>query len=178
MRRARNPRNGKDAASTLAESAARAPLSAMLRRALAALLLLAAALPLSGTSSGASWRRVVIEPTWTSIYVGTVSLRMPEFTRNAAGEFESSYSARVLPWFFQSENGRLVIAVTEDALQKLARGESIDFTGHAANQAGEPRAISGRASPSDATAGRIKVRVRVSESMELIFNTTYRFTGG
>ncbi|MCE2861612.1 MAG: hypothetical protein RIR76_785 [Verrucomicrobiota bacterium] len=149
----------------------------MLRRALAAFFLLAAALPLAGTTPDASWRRVVIEPTWTSIYVGTVSLRMPEFNRNSAGEFESSYSARVLPWFFQNESGRLAIAVTDDALRRLAGGESIDFTGHAANHTGQPRGITGRATPVDITSGRIKVRVRVSASVELIFNTTYRFTG-
>ena len=37
---------------------------------------------------------------------------MPEFTRNAMGDYESTYSARVLPWLFQNETGRLGIRVT------------------------------------------------------------------
>jgi hypothetical protein len=46
------------------------------------------------------------------------------------------------------------------------------------NQAGEERSVTGRAAPTDAASGRIKVRVRVSPRIELVFNTTYRFTGG
>lgn len=143
------------------------------------ILVLAAGTGLAADAASpeAAWRRVEIEPTWTSIYVGTVSLRMPEFTRNAMGDYESTYSARVLPWLFQNETGRLGIRVTDDSLRRLSRGETIEFEGRAVNHAGEERAVTGRAAPSDATSGRIKVRVRVSPRIELIFNTTYRFTG-
>ena len=144
------------------------------------LLVLAAGTGLAADAAfpEATWRKVEIEPTWTSIYVGTVSLRMPEFTRNATGEYESTYSARVLPWVFQNETGRIGIRVTDDALRRLARGETVDFEGRAVNRDGEERAVTGRAAPSDAASGRIKVRVRVSPRIELVFNTTYRFTGG
>ena len=140
----------------------------------AALLVLTSRL--GGAAPEAAWRKVSIEPTWTSIYVGTVSLRLPEFTRNAAGEYESTYTARVLPWFFQNETGRLVIRASDDDLRRLGRGEVIEFTGRAVNHAGEERIVTGRASPADAVSGRIKVRVRVSTSIELIFNTSYRLT--
>jgi hypothetical protein len=150
----------------------------MTPRLAAALLALVVASRLGGAAPDAAWRRVVIEPTWTSIYVGTVSLRLPEFTRNAIGEYESTYAARVLPWFFQNETGRLVIRASDEDLRHLSRGEAIEFTGRAVNHAGEERTVTGKATPADATSGRIKVRVRVSASIELIFNTTYRFTGG
>ncbi len=141
------------------------------------LLAVGTALAAEGAAPESAWRRVEIGATWTSIYVGTVSLRMPEFKRNAAGEYESTYAARVLPWLFQNENGRISIRVSDDALRRLARGETIEFDGRAVNQAGEERAVTGRAAPADATSGRIKVRVGVSPKVELIFNTTYRFSG-
>jgi hypothetical protein len=177
MRPAGNPRNGKDTSSALAARVKRKPLSAMTPRLAAALLAFVVASRLGGAAPEDAWRKVTIEPTWTSIYVGTVSLRLPEFTRNAAGEYESTYTARVLPWFFQNETGRLVIRVSDEDLRRLGRGEPIEFTGRAVNHAGEERAVTGRANPADAVSGRIKVRVRVSSSVELIFNTTYRFTG-
>ena len=177
MRPTPKPRNGKDTPSALAARAPRTPLSAMIPRLAAAILALVAASRLGGAAPEAAWRKVSIEPTWTSIYVGTVSLRLPEFTRNATGEYESTYTARVLPWFFQNETGRLVIRASDDELRRLARGEAIEFTGHAVNHAGEERRVTGRATPADAVSGRIKVRVRVSPSIELIFNTTYRFSG-
>lgn len=149
----------------------------MIPRLAAAILALVVASRLGGAAPEAAWRKVAIEPTWTSVYVGTVSLRVPEFTRNAAGEYESTYTARVLPWFFQNETGRLVIRASDDELRRLARGEVIEFTGRAVNHAGEERRVTGKAAPNDAKSGRIKVRVRVSASIELIFNTTYRFSG-
>ena len=149
----------------------------MIPRLAAAILALVAASRLGGAAPEAAWRKVSIEPTWTSIYVGTVSLRLPDFTRNASGEYESTYTARVLPWFFQNETGRLVIRASDDELRRLARGEAIEFTGSAVNHAGEERRVTGRATPADAVSGRIKVQVRVSPSIELIFNTTYRFSG-
>lgn len=121
------------------------------------------------------FRRVEVKPTWTSIYIGTVSLQMPPFTRTAAGDFESTYSARVLPYFFYNETGRIGIRVSDAALRQLARGETIEFSGRAVNHAGEDRPVEGRATPADAASGKIKVRVRVSPRIELIFNTTYRF---
>ena len=149
----------------------------MTPRLAAALLAFVVASRLGGAAPDTAWRKVVIEPTWTSIYVGTVSLRLPEFTRNAAGEYESTYTARVLPWFFQNETGRLVIRIPDDDLRRLGRGEIIEFTGRAVNHAGEERIVTGRATPADAASGLIKVRVRVSTRIEFIFNTSYRFTG-
>lgn len=124
-----------------------------------------------------SLAQVEIAPTWTSIYLGTVSLKMPAFTRTPAGVYESTYAARVLPLFFYNETGRISIQVPDAALAQLARGEPIEFTGRALSGDGAERRVTGKATPHDATSGRIKVRVGVSAKIELIFNTTYRFTG-
>lgn len=117
---------------------------------------------------------VEIEPAKTSIYIGSVTMTMPRFARKD-GAFSSTYHARVFPYFFSSENGKLSISFSDDELRRLERGETVQFTGRAENTDGEERRIEGRAVPTNATTGKIKVRVFVSKKIELIFNTTYRF---
>jgi hypothetical protein len=118
---------------------------------------------------------VEIAPAKTSIYIGSVTMIMPTFQRTGA-RYESSYVARVFPYFFYNERGTLAIDFTAEQLTRLDRGERVDFQGRARSESGEPRRIEGHATPTDATSGKIKVRVFVTEKIELIFNTTYRFT--
>jgi hypothetical protein len=125
---------------------------------------------------GADYSRVDVAPTRTSIYVGTVSMTMPTFVRSE-GAFVSSYVAKVFPYFFYNENGRLTVDISDDALRQLARGEAIEFTGRAVRTDGAERRVEGKATPIDATSGKLKVRVFYSKRIELIFNTTYRFPG-
>ncbi len=145
------------------------------------LIVLALGLPTllvrGGEAAVARFSRVDVAPTWTSIYVGTVSLTMPAFSRTPAGDFESTYVARVFPYFFYNEQGRISIRLSDETLRKLERGEAIEFSGRAVSQEGAERQVEGRATPSAATGGKIKVRVRLSSKVELIFNTTYRFPG-
>lgn len=123
----------------------------------------------------AACARVDIAPTKTSIYIGTVSMTMPVFVRNPAGVYESTYTAKVFPYFFYNEKGRLSIDVSDDALRQLAAGQPIEFHGRGFSTANEERRIEGRAVPTDAHTGKIKVRVFVTKKIQLIFNTTYRF---
>ena len=128
-------------------------------------------------SPPANYDRVEVASAWTSIYIGTVSLKMPVFTRAASGDFESTYSARVFPYFFYNEHGRLSIRISDEAWRKLERGETIEFSGRAVNQENAERRVEGKATPAGVAGGKIKVRVFVSPQVELIFNTTYRFPG-
>lgn len=120
------------------------------------------------------YERVDVAPAKTSIYIGSVTMTMPGFTR-AAGIYSSTYEAKVFPFFFSSEHGRLSVDIADAQLAQLARGEAIEFKGEAVNADGAARRIEGRATPADAASGRLKVRVFVSRRIELIFNTTYRF---
>jgi hypothetical protein len=120
---------------------------------------------------------VAIEPAKTSIYIGNVTMTMPAF-RRTDGRYESSYVAKVFPYFFYNERGSLDIEFNDEQLAKLAAGERVEFKGQAKSDAGEDRRIEGHATPADATSGKIKVRVFVSRKIELIFNTTYRFASG
>lgn len=120
------------------------------------------------------YSRVEVAPTKTSIYVGSVSMTMPTFSRTNGG-YETTYAAKVFPYFFSNEKGRLRVEWSDDALRKLERGEVVEFKGLAVNEEGEERSVEGKVTPADANSGKLKVRVRVSKKIELIFNTTYRF---
>lgn len=121
-----------------------------------------------------NYAQVEVAPAKTSIYIGRVTMTMPAFARKD-GRYEASYEAKVVPYFFYNEAGRLAIEVSDEQLRALARGEAIEFRGRAVRSDGEERRVEGKATPADATSGKIKVRVFVSKRVELIFNTTYRF---
>jgi hypothetical protein len=140
--------------------------------ALAAPAASAAAAPLP--ADGWAGRSVAVEPARTSISVGTVTLTMPTFVRRGA-VFESTYDCKVFPYFFANEHGTLRIDVTDADLDALQRGQPIDFRGQARSHRDAERAVEGRATPETPTEGRLKVRVRVSRRIELIFNTRYRW---
>src|SRR5688500_175406 len=120
------------------------------------------------------YERVAVAPAKTSIYLGTVSMTMPAFTR-VNGGYEATYVAKVFPFFFYNEAGRLRVEISDAALRQLERGEPIEFEGRAVREDGAERKVLGKATPADAKSGKIKVRVFYSKRIELNFNTTYRF---
>ena len=119
------------------------------------------------------WDRISLSPMKTSIYVGSVKLITGVFARQGS-TLSTAYEARVVPWFFWSETGRITITLTDADLANLAKGQTAEFTGDAINQKNKPRKITGRAQPADASSGKIKVRV-MADGIELIFNGTYQF---
>ena len=147
----------------------------MLRPILCSLLLLATVAPgLADTSQNAGeWDSVTMPPVKTSIYVGSVTLTTGVFRRDG-DQFSTTYEAKVRPWFFWSETGHITITLPAADLEKLARGERIEFKGEATNHKNKPRYVTGRADRTNAATGTIKVRIGVDDT-ELIFNTTYRF---
>lgn len=144
--------------------------------ALAALALGCAAAARSADDIPARFNQVEIKPTTTSLLIATVTMTMPPFVRHD-GIFLSTYSARVFPYFFWSESGRIWISVPPDKLRRVARGEAVDFTGHGTSDSGDDRKIDGHATPTGPTGGRIRVRVFVSRRIFLSFDTTYELEG-
>jgi hypothetical protein len=132
----------------------------------------------TGAPLGNRYAAVTIEPAKTSIYLGAVSLTMPPFTRHD-GVYTTDYTAKVFPFFFYNERGRISIEFSDDQLRQLQSGETVFFKGHARKASGTLRRIEGRAVPDgpDSASGKIKVRVWVGRKIELIFNTVYRFSG-
>ena len=123
------------------------------------------------------YTQVTVEPTKTSIYIGSVSLTMPPFARHE-GSYTTSYRAKVFPFFFYGERGGISVEFSDADLRRLREGETVYFKGLANNTGGADRRIEGRAVPDQPGAdhGKIKVRVWVGK-IELIFNSVYRFTG-
>ena len=139
------------------------------------LVLLGAVSPLAADTSQniGDWDSVTVAPMKTSIYVGSVTLTTGVFKRDG-DKFTTTYEAKVWPWFFWGETGKITITLPRTDLEKLARGERIEFTGEAINQKNKPRKVTGRADRTDGAAGKIKVCIGVDDT-ELIFNGTYRF---
>ncbi len=119
------------------------------------------------------WDSVTMAPVKTSIYVGSVNLITSDFRRDG-DTFTATYEAKVWPWFFWNETGSITITLPFADVQKLSRGERVEFTGQALNHKNKPRHVTGRAERTSPANGNIKVRIGVDDT-ELIFNTTYRF---
>ena len=118
------------------------------------------------------WSTVAIESMKTSIYIGNVTLTTSEFKRDG-DQYTATYEARVWPWVFWSETGRITIRLPAADIERLERGERVEFVGDAANHKSKPRHITGRADRTSDGAGKIKVRIGVDDT-ELIFNGIYR----
>lgn len=107
----------------------------------------------------------------TSIYIGSVTLAMVPFARDG-NLLSSTYTARVFPWIFWNETGRIEIKVSDANLAKLQSGERCQFTGDAVNQKNKPRRVTGYVEPAGSDHGKIKVRIIVDD-VELVFNGDY-----
>jgi hypothetical protein len=120
-------------------------------------------------------RFAVVEsaPGRTSIYVGTVTFTLTPFIRQG-GQYAADYQAKVFPFFFYSEHGRLVVTVSDAQLRRIADGQPIEFTGQGVNADGAVRSIDGRAIPRAGDRGELKVRIHLGHRLTLVFNTTYR----
>jgi len=120
------------------------------------------------------WTRVEVGSMKTSIYVGSVTLQTSAF-KSEDDQFTATYSAKVFPWIFWNETGRITIKITHEDFLKLKRGERCEFTGEAMNHKNKPRHVTGYADPAGDATGKIKVRIGVDDT-ELIFNGTYNLS--
>jgi hypothetical protein len=142
-----------------------------------AVLLFATAASLPAASDPmAKYGLVAITPAVANIYIATVSMEFQPFVRHNA-VFSSTYSARVFPYFFYNERGRIWIVVPDDMLRRVDRGESVDFAGRAISDSGDERRVDGHATPTGPSTGRIRVRVFVSRRISLTYDTTYELRG-
>jgi hypothetical protein len=139
-------------------------------------LTLAAATPALGAGDDlARFEQVAIKPATAYIYIATVTMTIPTFSRHG-GVYSSTYAARVFPIFY-TERGRIWIDIPDDALRRIAGGEPIDFTGRAVNESGDGRKIVGHAVPTGTSGGKISVRVFVTKRISVTYDTTYELLG-
>lgn len=136
-----------------------------------------AAAPLRAADPSLSRYAVVdIKPSVASLYIATVTMTMPPFVRKGA-VYSSTYVAKVFPYFFYSEKGRIWIVVTDDDLRRVTRGEPVDFRGHASSDSGDERRVEGHAVPNGPITGKIRVRVFISRRFSLNYDTVYELKG-
>jgi hypothetical protein len=140
------------------------------------LLALGAVAPLRADITLLASPRVTVAPMKTSIYVGSVTLTTTDFLQSDES-FKATYEAKVRPWFFWGETGHITIKLPVTDLTRLALGQTVEFTGEAANHKNKPRTVTGRAQPAGPTSGKIKVRI-MADGIELIFNGTYQLMAG
>jgi hypothetical protein len=88
--------------------------------------------------------------------------------------YSADYQAKVFPYFFFNEGGRLFIEVPDSALREIADGRSFDFVGRAIRRDGRVRRVTGRVTPTSPTAGNLKVRLIVNRYLTLVFDSTYQ----
>jgi hypothetical protein len=124
----------------------------------------------------ARYNVVDIKPSVASLYIASVTMTMPPFTRKNT-VYSSTYYAKVFPYFFYSERGRIWIIVPDADLRRAAQGQPVDFTGHALSESGEERKVEGHAVPTGPLGGMIRVRVFISRRIYLNYNTTYELKG-
>lgn len=140
-------------------------------------LVLLTAAPMRGADDPlAPFNVVEIKPSVASLYIASVTMVMPPFVRKNA-VYSSTYYAKVFPYFFYSERGRIWIVVPEADLRRAAQGQPVDFVGHALSDSGDERRVEGQAVPTGASGGRIKVRVFISRRIYLNYDTTYELKG-
>lgn len=143
----------------------------------AALLLATTASVSGGGAAIARFERIAIEPATAYFYsIASVTMTFKPFIRQRSA-FSSTYSARVFPYFFFSEKGRIWIVATDEELRRVDRGEAVDFAGLAFNSSGEERRIEGHATPTGPSTGRIRVLVFVTKRIVLTYDTTYELKG-
>lgn len=112
-------------------------------------------------------------PVKTFIYVGTVTLAAGRFVHQPGG-FTAPYTAKVFPYFFYSESGKMTIRVSDEDLRRIAAGQSIAFRGTAVRSDGLTRPLEGTATPTGPAGGQLKVKLHVTKRVVLPFATTYR----
>jgi hypothetical protein len=139
---------------------------------------IALAVPLSGADGSLTPFNVVyIKPAVTSVIVATVTMTMAPFVRKKV-VYSSTYTAKVFPYFFYNEKGRIWINISDDDLRRAAKGGVVEFVGHGLSDTGDERRVEGRATPTGPLSGKIQVRVFVTRRIALVYDTSYELRGG
>lgn len=129
----------------------------------------------TAVASNAGTRKLLVDPSSTSVALrGKASLIVSPLTHRD-GNYAGDYQLRVKPYFFKSEKGTLLLAASDDAVQKLRAGTPINFTGLAVTQKdGRIHTVLGRATPSSGDRGSVTFSI-ITDDAKIVFNTTYHF---
>ena len=100
----------------------------------------------------------------------------PNVTAWGPGGAVSLSTNKAAQWHIIDADGQVLGRVATAAARLLQGKHKASYTPFV--DTGDHVIVVNAATPADAAGGKIKVRVFVTQKIELIFNTTYRFTGG
>ena len=119
-------------------------------------------------------RKLFIDPSSSSVALGKVNLIVSPLTHRN-GNYAGDYRLKVKPYFYKSEEGTLLLAVSVESVRKLQAGTAIDFSGKAVTRKdGKIHVVLGRASPFSSDRGNVTFSI-ITENGKMVFNTSYHF---
>ena len=119
-------------------------------------------------------RKLFIAPSSASVKLGKASLIVSPLRRRD-GNYVGDYQLKVRPYFFKSETGNLVLAVSDASVRKLQAGKAINFTGKAVTRAdGRTHVVLGKATPLSGDRGSVTFSI-VTDDVKMVFNTSFHF---
>lgn len=119
-------------------------------------------------------RRMFVDPSSTSVSLGKARLTVSPLSHQG-GTYTGDYQLKVVPYFFKSQKGPLVLITSADLIRKLSQGMPVEFTGKATNSTdGTFKVVKGKATPSSEDKGAVAFSIP-TDNGEMVFNTTYHF---
>jgi len=119
--------------------------------------------------------KLFVDPSSTSVRLrGKATLTVSPLTPQG-GNFVGDYQLKVRPYFFKSEKGRLLLAISDEAIRKLQAGTALNFTGNAVTRKdGRTHTVVGRVTSSSGGCGSVTFSI-VTDDAKVVFNTFYHF---
>ena len=129
------------------------------------------------TNLAAASRILMIDPSSMPVAAGQATLTIGPLLR-AGGVYSGDYKISVFPYFFNNEEGRLAIVVSDESLAGIAQGKAAAIIGTAttSGKGGRSRHIDATATPADINHGTLKLWFMAGDR-KMIFEPAYHFAG-
>lgn len=127
------------------------------------------------TNSAAANRILMIDPSSMPVAAGQATLTIGPLLRTG-GVYSGDYKISVFPYFFNNEEGRLAIVVSDESLAGIAQGKAAAIIGTATTggKGGRSRHIDATATPADINHGTLKLWFMAGDR-KMIFEPAYHF---
>ena len=119
-------------------------------------------------------RRLFVDPSSTSLLLGKASLIVSplEYRDNT---YADDYQLKVVPYFFMSQKGPLLLAAPLDSYRRLMEGAAVEFTGMATNEKdGKTKVVTGKITPLTRNGGKVSFSI-LTDNGTMVFDTLYHF---
>jgi len=115
-----------------------------------------------------------VDPSSTSITGGKASLSVGALL-SREGSYVGEYKLKIVPYFWMSENGTLIMSLPDASMHALAQGNPVTVTGKATtNDSGKNRVVNAKLTPAAKDNGFVTFFF-TGEKTKLVFTASYRF---